>query len=399
MKPTIALRMMKSSSALSPLALYVHWPFCKAKCPYCDFNSHVRAGVDEAAWEAALLAELKYWQAQTGGRALKSIFFGGGTPSLMPARTVQAVIEAACEGWGARAAEIEITLEANPTSIEAERFKAFAKAGVNRVSMGIQSLRPEALTFLGREHSVEEATRAIATAQEFFERYSFDLIYARPEQSLAEWEAELSEALELAKGGHLSVYQLTIEPGTNFFYRHQKGEFAMPDEALAAALFEHTQAALEGAGMPAYETSNHAIPGQESVHNKIYWQGDEYVAIGPGAHGRLRLEGAWQATVNLRSPEAWLEAVQTKGLGLESQTAIAAREAMEEKILMGLRLKEGMDRARFTRQTGEELVSAIGEAKLSPLIKEGFLELTDTHLRATAKGWPLLNAITEKLLV
>ncbi len=400
---------MNNSSA--PLALYVHWPFCKAKCPYCDFNSHVRASVDEAAWEKALLAELKHWQARTPQRQLKSIFFGGGTPSLMPARTVQAIIEQAKNAWAHEA--VEITLEANPTSVEASKFAAFQKAGINRVSLGIQSLRPEALKFLGREHSAEEAKGAIQIAADHFASYSFDLIYARPEQTLAQWQDELDEALQLAKGGHFSLYQLTIEQGTQFYHRHQKGEFVMPSEELSAQMFEHTQSALEVVGMPAYEISNHAKAGQECAHNLIYWQGDEYVGVGPGAHGRLCLsfspvqsenktieeESSWQATVNLRSPEAWLKAVEEKGHGLESQTAITASEVIEEKILMGLRLREGLCKVRFARQTGRNLADCVPPENLARLIAQGFLENTPSHLRATPQGWPLLNALTEKLLV
>ncbi len=289
-----------------PFAVYVHWPFCKAKCPYCDFNSHVRAAIDQAAWQRALLAELDHYADRTPGRTVSSVFFGGGTPSLMAPATAAALIERIGQRW-VLAGDAEITLEANPTSVEAERFRDFRAAGVNRASLGVQALDPAALTFLGRGHSVGEAIAAIALARRQFPRFSFDLIYARPGQEPAQWDAELKQALSLA-GDHLSLYQLTIEKGTAFHTAHARGDFAIPDDDRAGMLYELTQLRLNEAGLPSYEISNHARPGGESRHNLVYWRYGDYVGIGPGAHGRLTLGGAKVATRQLRLPETWLAA-------------------------------------------------------------------------------------------
>ncbi|MCB1538093.1 MAG: coproporphyrinogen III oxidase [Rhodospirillales bacterium] len=323
-----------------PIALYVHWPFCKAKCPYCDFNSHVRAGVDDAAWAAALLRELEYTAGQLGARRVTSIFFGGGTPSLMAADTVAAVIAAAGRVW-MLADDCEITLEANPTSVEAGKFRDFRAAGVNRVSIGVQSLVPADLAALGRQHSVEEARAAVDLAARIFPRYSFDLIYARPGQTPDAWENELRAALSMA-GDHLSAYQLTIEPNTQFFTLYHSDRLKIPDEDQAAIFYEITQNMMDAHGMPAYEVSNHARPGCESRHNLTYWRYGEYAGIGPGAHGRVFLSSDWLATRTHRAPEVWLERVRADGHGYHPFEAIDARARFEERLMMGLRLREGV---------------------------------------------------------
>src|SRR5665213_2867919 len=348
----------------SELALYVHWPFCKSKCPYCDFNSHVRGAVDDRRWRAALLAELDHYAALIPGRRLVSIFFGGGTPSLMQAETVAAVLERAARHWQAPP-DLEVTLEANPTSVEAARLAEFRDAGVNRVSLGVQALDDAALRFLGRGHDAGEARAAIAAAAQAVPHYSFDLIYARPGQSVASWERELDAALALA-GDHLSLYQLTIEHGTAFAGAYARGDFALPDDDLAGALFETTQARLEAAGLAAYEISNHARPGAACRHNLIYWRYQDYVGIGPGAHGRFSDGGAKRATRRHSGPEAWLEAVERDGHGTAESAVVTGRDLVEEALMMGLRLSEGIDRAVFAANTGADPVAALGEAALAP---------------------------------
>jgi oxygen-independent coproporphyrinogen-3 oxidase len=385
----------------APLGVYVHWPFCKSKCPYCDFNSHVRDGVDQTRWREALLKELEHAAREAPGRRVETIFFGGGTPSLMPPETVGAVIERVKALWDT-AADIEITLEANPTSVEAARFAALAEAGVNRVSLGVQALDAPSLRFLGREHSADEAIEAIATARRHFARYSFDLIYARPGQTEAAWADELERALALA-GEHLSLYQLTIERGTRFFTDHARGAFALPDEDQAAAMFELTQQRLTAAGLPAYEISNHARPGAACRHNLIYWRYQDYVGIGPGAHGRFA-EGrsgediGKRATRRASGPEAWLEAVERDGHGTAETTLVTGQDLVEEALMMGLRLAEGIDRAMFASMTGADPVAALGERRLAPLVKADYLEVDAMHLRATPAGRQRLNAVLERLV-
>ncbi|NBB82741.1 MAG: coproporphyrinogen III oxidase, partial [Alphaproteobacteria bacterium] len=326
-------------------ALYVHWPFCRSKCPYCDFNSHVREIVDHPRWRAALLAELDHVAAETNGRRLDSIFFGGGTPSLMDPATVAAVIDRATTRWRP-AQDLEITLEANPTSAEAERFAGFRAAGVNRVSLGVQALDDAALRFLGREHSAAEALAAVGLARRHFDRLSFDLIYARPGQTPAAWADELGRALDHAVG-HLSVYQLTIERGTAFESRVRRGVFVPPDDDAAGDLWDTTQDVLDAAGLPAYETSNHARPGEACRHNLVYWRTGDYAGIGPGAHGRLTLDGTRWATRTHRAPEIWLERVEAAGHGEHPREAVAPRARAEETLMMGLRLAEGVPLARI----------------------------------------------------
>jgi oxygen-independent coproporphyrinogen-3 oxidase len=378
-----------------PLAVYIHWPFCWSKCPYCDFNSHVRDSVGAARWTRALLADLEYQAKLTPNRQVSSVFFGGGTPSLMPAETVSALLKAVRSHW-AVAPDVEVTLEANPSSAEAGRFRAFAAAGVNRLSLGVQALDPAALRLLGRRHDRDEAIAAIEHARNIFSRFSFDLIYARPGQSVAAWRSELDEALTLA-GEHLSLYQLTIEPGTAFATQERLGEIALPDEESAAALYEMTQDHLAARGLPAYEISNHARPGAECRHNLAYWRYGDYVGIGPGAHGRLTRDGAKCATRQVRLPERWLAAVEAAGSGLEETTLIDHGTAIEEMLIMGLRLVEGVSRTRLEKAAGQEVETLFG-GRLAALIEAGFLSLDRERLAATAAGRQRLNAVLAALL-
>ncbi len=385
----------------SPLGVYVHWPFCKSKCPYCDFNSHARDGVDQRRWRDALLKELDHAAREAPDRRVETMFFGGGTPSLMEPETVGAVIARARALWDTADA-LEITLEANPTSVEAGRFAALVEAGVNRVSLGVQALDAASLRFLGREHSADEAIEAIATARRHFARYSFDLIYARPGQMPEAWMAELERALTLA-GEHLSLYQLTIERGTRFFTDHARGVFTLPSEEQGAAMFEQTQARLAAAGLPAYEISNHARPGAACRHNLIYWRYQDYVGVGPGAHGRFA-EGqfgkglAKRATRRTSGPEAWLERVEQDGHGTVETSLVAGQDMVEEALMMGLRLADGIDRALFASLTGTDPVMAVGERKLAPLVAAGYLEIDAGHLAATPAGRQRLNAVLERLI-
>ena len=375
----------------TPLALYVHWPFCVSKCPYCDFNSHVRESVDQDVWRRSLLAELAHEAERTTG-PLGSIFFGGGTPSLMPPETVAAVLDAAERAWGF-ASDIEITLEANPSSVEAARFADLAAAGVNRVSLGLQALDNDALRFLGRAHDVAEGLDALATAQRAFGRVSFDLIYARPGQTLAAWEAELGRALGFGTE-HLSLYQLTIEPGTRFATEAAAGRLTIPDADAAADLFEATRAMAAAAGLPAYEVSNHARPGAESRHNLTYWRYGDYVGIGPGAHGRR----GGVATFRRRKPENWLAALERNGHGIEAEEPLAPRTRAIEALLMGLRLDEGIDLSRVAalgEVTEEALVDAKAAARLQ---NEGLIERAGPRLRVTGSGMLLLDAILPTLV-
>lgn len=370
-----------------PLALYVHWPFCVSKCPYCDFNSHVREVVDQAAWRKALLADLAYEAAALPGRRLGSIFFGGGTPSLMPPETVAAVIDAATSHWPATG-DIEITLEANPSSVEAARFADLAAAGVNRVSLGLQALDDAALRFLGRAHDVTEGLAALDTAQAAFGRVSFDLIYARPGQSLAAWEAELTRALRFGTE-HLSLYQLTVEPGTRFATEAAAGRLRLPEGDDAADLFELTRDLTGAAGLPAYEISNHARLGAESRHNLVYWRYRDYAGIGPGAHGRR----GGLATARHRKPENWLGAVERNGHGAQIEDRLQPSDRTTEALLMGLRLREGVD-LRYIAGLGETLPDALVEPQaVARLAAQGLIEHSGDRLRVTAAGMLLLDAI------
>ncbi len=368
-----------------PLAIYIHWPFCRSKCPYCDFNSHVRDRIDAAAWTEALLADLDRQRALAPGREVVSIFFGGGTPSLMPPETAAALIGRVKHHWPT-ADDLEITLEANPNSAEAGNFAGFAAAGVNRLSLGVQALDAKALKFLGRAHDRKEALAAIKLAQRLFPRTSFDLIYARPGQSPAAWRDELEEALALA-GEHLSLYQLTIEPGTAFHTALRTGALKPLDEETAAAMFELTQERLGAAGMPAYEISNHARPGAESRHNLVYWRYQDYLGIGPGAHGRVTGDAGRYATRHRRLPEAWLKQPE-----FEEMTPIGRETQVEEMVMMGLRLTEGVARARL-EAVADCSIEALFGISLARLIDGGFVTLDEQRFAATAAGRQRLNAV------
>ena len=369
----------------TPLALYVHWPFCVSKCPYCDFNSHVRDVVDQQAWRDSLLADLAYEAEALPGRTLGSIFFGGGTPSLMPPATVAAIIAAAQTIW-TPAPDIEITLEANPSAVEAARFADLAAAGVNRVSLGLQSLDNAALKFLDRAHDVTEGLGALDTAQRHFDRVSFDLIYALPDQSLAAWQAELARALAFGTE-HLSLYQLTIEPGTRFATEAARGRPTIPDGDSAADLFEATRAMTAAAGLPAYETSNHARPGAESRHNLTYWRYGDYAGVGPGAHGRR--DGL--ATQRRRKPENWLAAVARNGHGIEVEDPLAPHDRASEALVMGLRLREGIDLPRIAALAGG--TAPIDWPAVARLEAQGLIAHEGDRLRVTEAGALLLDAI------
>ena len=380
----------------SDIALYIHWPFCVSKCPYCDFNSHVAETVDQARWTRALIREMDWFAADAAARRLTSIFFGGGTPSLMAAETVTALIEAARRRWPPTpdlpALDLEVTLEANPSSVEAQRFEAYRAAGVNRLSLGVQSFDDGALKFLERAHDSSAARRALAIAAETFPRFSFDLIYARPGQSEDDWRTELGVALGYADS-HLSVYQLTIEPGTRF----AKDRVPAADEDLASRMFEATAEVLGGAGLDAYEISNHARPGHECRHNLTYWRGEDYIGIGPGAHGRLHL-GAVTATAQRRKPETWLDLVEAQGHGTELMNAVPPAESAEEMLMMGLRTLEGVDLARLAAVSGGRLDDAVDPARLADLVDQGMLERTADALKATPQAWPVLNEVIRRLL-
>ena len=381
---------------MDPIGLYIHWPFCRSKCPYCDFNSHVAAGIDQARWRAALRRELAHEAQRLPGRTVGSIFFGGGTPSLMEPATAAALIEDAGRHWSL-APDVEITLEANPTSVEAARFADLRAAGVNRVSLGVQALDDQALAALGRGHDVAEALAAVALARRHFQRFSFDLIYARPGQRVADWRAELTRALDPA-GDHLAVYQLTIEEGTAFAPLHARGELVLPDEDGQADLFEATQALLEAAGLPAYEISNHARPGAEGRHNQLYWRYGDYAGIGPGAHGRVPVDGVRRATRRHRAPDIWLGRVERDGQALQADDAVAPDDAATECLMMGLRTVEGVARDRFAAVAGRPVEAFVDGAQLDRMIAGGFAELTAGHLRATAPGRQRLNGVLAALL-
>jgi oxygen-independent coproporphyrinogen-3 oxidase len=376
--------MTGSTTSPAPLAIYIHWPFCLKKCPYCDFNSHVRASVDHVAWREALRAELHYWKEQAAPARVESIFFGGGTPSLMEPATAEALIGDVHALFDVNP-HIEITLEANPTSVEAGKFRDMRAAGINRVSLGVQSLKPESLAFLGREHSANEALKAVALAASIFPRYSFDLIYALPGQTADQWEQELREALIYARG-HLSLYQLTIEENTAFHHAyHNEHRFELPSEPAAAELYTRTQQVLEQAGMPAYEISNHAAPGQESRHNLAYWRSHAYLGIGPGAHGRVDALQGRLATRNLKSPERWLEQTQRAQNGLEEALLLTSEEREEERVLMGLRL------------TREGIVFPPTEQSAF-YVQQGLLRRDGDRVIATHEGQLVLNTLIAELL-
>ena len=376
--------------------LYVHWPFCASKCPYCDFNSHVREAIDQQRWLRALLAELAHVAELAGPRRLTSIFFGGGTPSLMEPETVAAVIETACRHWSPTP-DLEVTLEANPGSVEAGRFAGYRDAGVNRLSLGVQSFVDEELRFLGRRHDAAEARAAVSLASHHFPRWSFDLITALPGQNPTLWAQRLEEALTF-EPGHLSIYQLTIEAGTVFEGQARRGELVLPEDDTALAFFDVTRDRLEAAGLPAYEVSNHARSGQACRHNLTTWRGGDYAGIGPGAHGRLTLGGRRRATRQHRAPEAWLDRVESSGHATRTQTALEATETLEELVLLGLRLTEGIARDAFQAACGAPPEDLLDGAQIAALVDAGYLELDARGLRVTPEGRTRLDAITGHLL-
>lgn len=379
--------------ARAPLALYIHWPFCVSKCPYCDFNSHVREAVDTNQWREALLADLAHEAALLPDRQLGSIFFGGGTPSLMPPALVAGLVDAASGHWKFTD-DIEITLEANPNSVEVARFADLATAGVNRVSIGVQSFDPETLGFLGRAHDSAEAHRAIETAQASFGRVSFDLIYALPGQDADMWEKQLGHALSLGTG-HLSLYQLTIEPGTRFETMVRHGDFTPADPDHAADLYELTQAMTGAANLPSYEISNHARVGEESRHNLAYWRYRDYAGVGPGAHGRR--EG--MATRRHRKPENWLAAVTRNGSGIEEESHIAPRDRAREALMMGLRLAEGLDIGVLAARMNMAPDDMLDHAAASRLAGQGLLAIADSRIAVTPSGMLLLDAILPEIVL
>jgi putative oxygen-independent coproporphyrinogen III oxidase len=373
--------------------VYVHWPFCLSKCPYCDFNSHVRhAPVDQERFARAFAREIETTAARTGAREVSSIFLGGGTPSLMQPQTVGAVLDAIGKHWRV-ASDVEVTLEANPTSVEATRFRGYRSAGVNRVSLGVQALDDASLKALGRLHTAREALDAVAIARTVFDRYSFDLIYARPDQTPAMWAEELKQAIREA-AEHLSLYQLTIEPDTPFFGLHAAGKLKTPDEATARALYDVTQEVCAAEGLPSYEISNHARAGAECRHNLVYWRGQQYAGVGPGAHGRLDIDGARHAIATERRPESWLMRVEAAGHGITTDDVLNSEERADEFLLMGLRLTEGIDPKRYAALSGR----ALDPQRIAALREEGAIVVdADGRLRVTQAGFPLLDAVVADL--
>ncbi|MGJ5092164.1 radical SAM family heme chaperone HemW [Bradyrhizobium oligotrophicum] len=382
-----------TSADSEAFGVYVHWPFCLSKCPYCDFNSHVRhAAIDQERYARAFAQEIATTAARIGPRTVSSIFLGGGTPSLMQPQTVGAILDAIGRHWHV-AADVEVSLEANPTSVEATRFAGYRAAGVNRVSLGVQAMDDASLKMLGRLHTAEEAMKAVAIARHAFERYSFDLIYARPDQTPAMWTEELTRAIGEA-AEHLSLYQLTIEEGTPFFGLHAAGKLKTPDEGLARILYDVTQEICGRHGLPAYEISNHARPGAECRHNLIYWRGQEYAGIGPGAHGRLDIGGIRHATATDKRPEAWLMRVESNGHGVMTDDELNREERADEFLLMGLRLREGIDPRRYAAISGR----ALDPRRIALLREEGAIAVEpDGRLRVTQDGFPVLDAVVADL--
>jgi len=386
-------QILADQSEPTAFGVYIHWPFCLSKCPYCDFNSHVRReAIDEARFVRAFSAEVASTAARVPGRTVSTIFFGGGTPSLMQPATVGAILDAVAKHW-TMAPDAEVTLEANPTSVEAARFRGYRAAGVNRVSLGVQALDDAALAELGRMHSAREALDAVAVARSIFDRTSFDLIYARPRQQPKDWAEELARALSEA-GEHLSLYQLTVEPETPFAALRTAGKLALPDDDLARALYDTTQDICAAHGLPAYEISNHARPGAECRHNLVYWRAHEYAGIGPGAHGRLDVDDGRHATATDKRPEAWLMRVEANGHGLVTDDLLTREEMADEFLLMGLRLAEGIELARYTALAGR----TIDPGRIAALQEHGLVETTVAgRLRVTLPGFPVLDAVVADL--
>ena len=388
---------MGTEEVSSNIGLYIHWPFCLSKCPYCDFNSHVVESVDHSRWEKALVKELTFLSKNQNQKKLKSIFFGGGTPSLMEPETVFKAIQTAKKIWNVKE-PIEITLEANPSSIECQTFNSFKQAGINRVSLGIQAFDDNALSFLGRSHNQLDAINALEAAHKSFDRVSFDLIYARPQQTIDSWLLELGQALDLA-GEHMSVYQLTIEKGTAFYSQYKRGGFEMPSPETAGDFYEVTNEKLSSAGLQNYEISNYAHLGSECQHNMIYWRSEDYLGVGPGAHSRLTdIRGKRRATRSLTAPFSWLKEVEAKGNALVEQNILSTSEQLTETIMMGLRLKEGISLKKLYQLTGKPLVQLFDEEALYLLKNEGYLGVDDLYLRATDAGRQRLDGVVRCLL-
>lgn len=395
---------LERAGRLAPLAVYLHWPFCLSKCPYCDFNSHVRDSVDDGQWQTAFLRQIDAYAARVGRREVGSIFFGGGTPSLMPPALAASVIDRIAQHWPV-APDVEITLEANPSAVDRARFEGFAAAGINRVSIGVQSFDDKDLAFLGRGHSASDATAAINLAQRYFGRSSFDLIYALPNQTRSAWAEALNEAMARA-AGHLSLYQLTIEPGTAFHTVWERGDLNIPDDDSAGALYEQTQEITAAAGMPAYEISNHARPGDESRHNLTYWRYGDYLGIGPGAHGRLTVDGVRHATRHHRAPEIWLQRALDETAASDAPEPAATeqgsyvvngQDSATEALMMGLRTREGVPAGRLAQLAGGA-GSILDPAKIAQMVEAGFLEDREDVIRATPAGRQRLNALLAAIL-
>ena len=373
------------------MGVYIHWPFCKSRCPYCDFNAHMRDNIDQEQWAVAYLRSLEFYAKKIPDKQVISIFFGGGTPSLMEAGLVASIIDKVQFLWSV-ANDIEITLEANPTSIENDKLIAFKDAGINRLSLGVQAFKNDDLKFLGREHNVEEALRAIELAKKYFNKSSFDLIYARPNQRLSDWEVELRRAIELSNG-HLSLYQLTIERNTPFFMRYSRGEFLIPDDIKGAEFYHLTQDVMEGSGLPAYEVSNHANIGNECRHNLIYWHMADYIGIGAGAHGRFTIAGNKYSTRDHSAPEIWLELVNDNGHGSHDWRIISQKECFYEILMMGLRLRDGLSIDRIEELSRKRFYDMIDQEKLQTVISQKWAIKDGDNIRLTREGLLRLNAI------
>jgi oxygen-independent coproporphyrinogen-3 oxidase len=386
-----------SEPKLEPLSIYLHWPFCGSKCPYCDFNSHVRPQIEEQRWVDATISGLDYWHGRYPDRQITTIFWGGGTPSLLAPASVERVLSHIAKRWS-MASECEITLEANPTTHEAERFQGFRAAGVNRLSLGVQSFQQDALDFLGRTYKVAEAEHALAHIAETFPRYSYDLIYALPGQTLETWRPQLDHALSFA-GEHISLYQLTFEQGTRFYQLLKSGKMEALDDETAADLYDYTHDQLTTRGLLPYEVSNFAVPGQECRHNLTYWTGGDWIGVGPGAHGRIGQAGNRLATTEWRSPERWLQKVEANSQGCETETPLSAAEAAEELVLMGLRLSSGIDRYQFETLTGLPLDHVLAPDRVETLVKSGLADLQDDRIALTPEGRQVLDAAIKFLLI
>jgi putative oxygen-independent coproporphyrinogen III oxidase len=381
---------------MEPVSVYIHWPFCLSLCPYCDFNSHISAQIDPDLWIQAYKQEITHFQEKLLNRKIKSIFFGGGTPSLMDPKIVESVIDY-LSNIATLSDETEITLEANPTSYEAEKFRNFKSAGVNRVSIGVQSLKNETLNILGRKHSSKEAIFAIESAAGIFDRYSFDLIYSVPKQTLKDWQAELKEAIKLANG-HISLYQLTIEKGTPFYQTFQSGKMQLPSNNVSADMYEWTNKFLKKHNYHAYEISNYATSGNECIHNLTYWNYDEYIGFGPGAHSRLHKKNQVEAVMMIHKPDKWLESVNKKGHGIQTSYSLSKKELIEEVIMMGTRLKSGISIKKTEKLIETSFDNIVDKDKLSLYLTEGFIFKNDTHFGLTESGLILHNYLISRLL-